>query len=288
MPLGQVPRNRRPNLRHEVPVQRLTLLHEQEQHHALVQVLVAPLPDADALLDPLPEVPLEDGVNVRAAEAYAARVEHAVRPAEHEHAARLRVHHAKVPLRPRPVEAREVRRPVLGTRSRVVAVVPQEDGHVGERVGSYQVARGPWRKGAAFAALGELVVVDGDGNTEAWTLAATDVDWCQGVLADEAASLDRVMSVSFFLRSYSEGGRSSVWGERRDNQGRSKKGGKEDSSHNVGASRDVAEMHAGRESHIVEPLEQLLRQDHAGADDILEPRQVKLVAWDDAVIHQLA
>lgn len=188
MPLGQLPCNRVLDARHHLPVQRPALPHDQEQDHALVEVARPPLPDAQRLGDLGREAPLQHGVNVGAAEPDAAGVEHAVRPAQHQDATRLGVEDAEVALRPRPVEAVKVRAAVLLARRRRV-VVPQEQGHVGERSRGDEVACLPGGEGLALAAVGEVVVVHGDGDAQGAADAAAYVDGRQGVFEDETAGL---------------------------------------------------------------------------------------------------
>ena len=70
------------HLADELPVELAARSHQQEQHDALVDVLRSPLPHADGVRDPVREVPLDDRVDLRGAEADAARVQDAVGPAE--------------------------------------------------------------------------------------------------------------------------------------------------------------------------------------------------------------
>lgn len=188
MPLGQLARNRRPHPPHQPGLQPDPLPHQQEQKHALVQIPVPLLPDADALPHLGAKVLLHDGVDVGAAEPHAAGVQHAVRPAQHEDLAREGVHGAEVALRPGVLVPREVGGLVLGARGgRGAAVVPEVEGRVGEGGRGDEIAGRAGGQRRALAAFGEVVVVDGDGDAETAALGAANVDGRQGVVDDEAA-----------------------------------------------------------------------------------------------------
>lgn len=172
-----------------------TLFHQQEQKHSFVNVPIAPLPDAQALRHFGRETPLQHRVDVGAAKADAAGVEHAVGPSEEVDAACHRVDGGKVALRPHAAgEAREVGAAVLFARGRS-RVVPQEAGHVGKGSRGHEVSGRAVGHGIAGFAVPYIVVVDGNGRPETWALAASDVDGRKGVLNGKAASLQRTTCV---------------------------------------------------------------------------------------------
>lgn len=83
-------------------------LHQQEQHHALVVIPGAPLPHADAVLDDVRKVRVDDGIDLSGAEADSRRVEDAVCAAEEDDVFGHRVQHDEVAVGPHTGEAREV------------------------------------------------------------------------------------------------------------------------------------------------------------------------------------
>lgn len=100
MSCAQLPPNRRLYLVHQSRTKRNPRLHHQEKHDGLVRVLRAPLPHADGVRDAGREEGLDDVVDLRAAEADARRIEHAVGAAEEEDLARDGVDQDEVAVGP--------------------------------------------------------------------------------------------------------------------------------------------------------------------------------------------
>lgn len=264
VPLGQRPRNRRAHVGHERPAQRPGRLHQHKQHHALVQVRRPALADADALGDVAGKVALEDGVNVGATEADAARVQHAVGAALHQHGAGPRVHLAEIALRPDVPEALVVGGLVLGTGRRG-AVVPEVQRRVGEGGGRDEVARGADGDGPAVAAVVDVVVVHGNGDAEGAAHASAAVERVQRVLHYKAARLEQRCQHIGLTQS-------TRWKR---------------ATYNISAAADVGQLRVLVEAYIIEPVKHLLGQHHAGARHNLERRHVGHVARREAVLHEL-
>ena len=104
---------------------------EEEEHDGLVVVGGPSLTDADAVFDGVRKVLVDNGVDLRGAEADAARVEDAVGAAEEDDGFGGGVGEDEVAVGPDVVEAGEIGGEVF----LMVVVAPKADGHVWEGLG---------------------------------------------------------------------------------------------------------------------------------------------------------